>query len=83
MRRKLAVISVLAASAAFPAGATGAEAVTDGGFEGVTCSGAGCVSPYGDEGRDKLNGGGGEGDRCVGGPSRDKATQSCEKSKTL
>jgi Ca2+-binding RTX toxin-like protein len=37
----------------------------------------------GETGRDKLNGGGGGGDRCDGGPSRDKATQSCEKAKHL
>ena len=37
----------------------------------------------GETGRDKLNGGGGDGDRCDGGPSRDKATQSCEKAKRL
>jgi hypothetical protein len=37
----------------------------------------------GETGRDKLNGGGGAGDRCDGGPSRDKATQSCEKAKHL
>lgn len=72
--------------------AGGNDVVRGGAGNDIVCGGAGNDEIkgaagkdrlYGDEGRDKLNGGGGTGDRCVGGPSRDKASPSCEKSKTL
>jgi Ca2+-binding RTX toxin-like protein len=70
----------------------GNDVVRAGAGNDVVCAGAGNDEVkgasgrdrlFGDEGRDKLDGGGGKGDRCVGGPSRDKASSSCEKSKTL
>ncbi len=63
------LVLTMLACVALTAPARAAEAVTNGGF--------------GNDEINKLNGGGGAGDRCDGGPSRDRATRSCEKSKRL
>jgi hypothetical protein len=71
---------------------SGDDVVRTGAGDDIVCGGpgndelkgaSGADRLYGEEGRDKLYGGGGAGDKCVGGPSRDIATRSCEKSKSL